>query len=297
VWQFDVDEWAHHDIVQRENGNYIFLKRTTVSAPSTMQLEDAEVQGLGVRSDTIIEVTREKEIVWRWNVHDTFKFDYCGWRGCDHLRVRALDDTSTKLKAARSRDLEIDQITDWSHTNTVTEIPDNRWFRAGDERFRPGNLLIIIRNFWTAYIVDKQSGKIVWEYNGNPVAGDPASGVVRGHDIYLIPEGLPGAGNVLLFDNGLSDLRPYSRILEINPVTEEIVWEYSDPEVFFSDAAGSVQRLPNGNTLISEDKSGRVFEVTANGDVVWDLRGPHRISRAQRYAPDYCPEFKRLPLQ
>lgn len=295
-WEFVTDEWVHHDIFRRTNGNYVFLKRTTIPAPAVEGLSSLG-ESLGVRSDTILEVDRAKNIVWQWNVHDQFPLDQCGWRGCEYLRVRDIDADTTKFSGSQAEAMGIERITDWSHTNTVTELPDNKWHQAGDLRFAPGNLLIIIRNFWTAYIVSKESGKVVWEYNGNPTPGDEASGMIRGHDMYMIPEGLPGAGNLLAFDNGLDGVRPFSRILEIQPVTQEIVWEYSDPDLFYSDAAGSVQRLPNGNTLISEDKSGRVFEVTNQGEIVWDLRGPHRISRAERYTADYCPDLSTLPLR
>lgn len=294
VWRYDTTEWTHHDILQRENGNYIFLKRSTLPAPEDFSVNGTPVQSLGIRSDSILEVNREKELVWQWHVHDHFSFDQCGWRGCDYLEVRSLDEDSSKFRGPAARPKDVERITDWSHTNTVTELPKNTWYAQGDVRFKPGNLLVIIRNFWTAYIIDKDSGAIVWNYTGMEQGGAPADGLVRGHDIVMIPEHLPGAGNLLVFDNGHESIRKFSRVLELNPVSKEIVWEYSDPGTFFSNAAGSAQRLANGNTLISEDKSGRVFEVTPEKEIVWDVRGPHRISRAHRYDPNYCPQLPPL---
>ena len=43
------------------------------------------------------------------------------------------------------------------------------------------------------------------------------------------------------------------------------------PPAFFSPYMGSVQRLWNGNTLICESAFGRLFEVTPDGDVVWEF--------------------------
>ena len=73
------------------------------------------------------------------------------------------------------------------------------------------------------------------------------------------------------------------------------MWEYRAPEPtdFYSGSRGSNQRLPNGNTLIADSDSGRAFEVTSEGEIVWDYAVPHlddeghraTIERAQRYPP------------
>ncbi len=77
-------------------------------------------------------------------------------------------------------------------------------------------------------------------------------------------------GNLLLFDNG--SFRKYSRIIELDPVKKEIVWNYQALPLdhFFSRIRGSCQRLPNGNTLITDTETGRVFEVTRSGKKVWE---------------------------
>jgi hypothetical protein len=67
-----------------------------------------------------------------------------------------------------------------------------------------------------------------------------------------------------------------SRILEIDPVKKEIVWQYTGADSgrpvwsFFSSFVSSAQRLPNGNTLIDEGMDGRFFQITPNGDIVWE---------------------------
>jgi outer membrane protein assembly factor BamB len=97
-------------------------------------------------------------------------------------------------------------------------------------------------------------------------------------------------GHLLVFDNGVH--RDFSRVLEVNPVTEEIVWQYRAAD-FYSQWRGSNQRLPNGNTLICESQNGRVFEVTPAGEVVWEFHNPEmkrkkrkRIYRMMRYSPE-----------
>jgi hypothetical protein len=81
-------------------------------------------------------------------------------------------------------------------------------------------------------------------------------------------------GTILCFDNG--NIRPnsihHSRIIEFYAHSNEIVWQYVDPmpPAFFSPYMGSVQRLWNGNTFICESAFGRLFEVTTDGETVWE---------------------------
>jgi len=102
-----------------------------------------------------------------------------------------------------------------------------------------------------------------------------------------------GSGNILVFDNGPE--RGYSRLIEVNPLTETIEWEYvgNPPSSFFSRTRGSCQRLPNGNTLVCESNKGRAFEVTREGRVVWEWFNPEIVEgkrsliyRMERLAPD-----------
>lgn len=76
-------------------------------------------------------------------------------------------------------------------------------------------------------------------------------------------------GNLLVLDNG-SDVGR-SRVLEVDPRTHAIVWEYGTraDERFFTEVAGGCERLPNGNILVSDALSGRAFEVTPTRRTVW----------------------------
>ena len=87
-------------------------------------------------------------------------------------------------------------------------------------------------------------------------------------------------GNLLIFDNGphrRDHPAPYSRVIEVDPRTSAIVWEYRDQSLFdfFSPYISGAQRLPNGNTLICEGCDGRIFEVTSDHQVVWEYVNPH----------------------
>jgi hypothetical protein len=100
-----------------------------------------------------------------------------------------------------------------------------------------------------------------------------------------IGQGLPGAGHVLTFDNGLSagyppTLRAFSRVLEIDPATRSVVWQYTAAHSglpiwsFFSPIISGAQRLANGNTLITEGTKGRLFEVMPDGPIAWEYVSP-----------------------
>ncbi len=112
------------------------------------------------------------------------------------------------------------------------------------------------------------------------------------HDARFVPEGCPGAGDLTIFNNGQG--RPggdHSSVLEIRPPLdasgryaleagrpfgpEAPVWEYAAGRSFRAEYLSGAQRLPNGNTLVTDGPAGRIFEVTAAGEVVWEFVNPY----------------------
>ncbi len=274
VWEHEVPGPAHHDIHRLENGNTLLLYRSEVPKNAKQSIEDPDKRNARIRTDVIREVSPEGEVVWEWNAHDHLDLNRCGVEGCKNLP----DSIITQRR-----------VFDWTHANGIRPIPENRWAKLGDPRFKPGNIILSLRNWSMAVIIDRDTGEVVWEYGG-PEA-KPMSGI---HEAFLIPEGLPGAGNILIFDNGKK--RGNSRILEIDPVTLEVKWMYEKDGGFYSRAAGRVQRLPNGNTLVSEDVPGRLFELTPEKERVWEYHAGLRTARAHRYEQNYCPKLKELEL-
>jgi hypothetical protein len=134
------------------------------------------------------------------------------------------------------------------------------------------------------------------------------------HHAHLIPPGLPGAGNLLVFDNGGSSGygfdnpmarggygglgRATSRVLEIDPVKMELVWSYTNANFFSTNISGA-QRLPNGNTLITEGAPGRMFEVTPQRRIVWEYMNPapdggsNAVYRAYRVPYEWIPQLQK----
>jgi len=165
------------------------------------------------------------------------------WRTWEHL-----DPEKDGLTALQ------DDRAEWTHANAVFEQPD-------------GNLLVSFRNISTVIRIDRRTGGITWKLGAPPLAGQHAPNLLAN-------------GNVLIFDNGphrLDESFPFSRVVEINPATNEIVWKYQEPRPFnfYSPRISNAQRLTNGKTLINEGVFGRFFEVTSSGDVVWEFVNPH----------------------
>jgi arylsulfotransferase ASST len=129
-----------------------------------------------------------------------------------------------------------------------------------------GNLVVSFRNISTVVMIERWTGNFMWRLGSPPLA--------QQHDPRPLED-----GNVLIFDKGAhrrDHPAPYSRVIEVDPRTDAIVWEYSDESLFdfFSPYTSSAQRLPNGNTLICEGCHGRIFEVTRQGHVVWEYVSP-----------------------
>jgi len=143
------------------------------------------------------------------------------------------------------------------HTNTL-EILDGR-LAARDPAFRAGNVLLSVLELDTVAVLDPESETIVWAL----------SGLWRKQHQPTVVDG----GTMLVFDNrGPGGER--SRVLELDPFTQRIVWRYEND--LFSKTLGSCQRLTNGNTLITESENGRALEVAPDGSLVWEFRTPHR---------------------
>ena len=210
------------------------------------------------QADYLYEVNREREVVWEW------------WYTDHREAFSEWDEAST----------------DPTHSNSIRELPPNRWFAAGDERFRPGNILISSRSLNTVFIIDKASGDVVWQYS---------NGLDHQHEAVMIPEGRNGDGLIMVFNNGRDSLYTSRRTLvqAINPVEGTVDWEYGS-KYFFSTIAGTAQLLPDNNVLITSSHGGRVFEIRPRGRIVWEWVPPYKPMRVERLALDHCPQLEEL---
>jgi hypothetical protein len=150
------------------------------------------------------------------------------------------------------------------HPNTITRVTDEA--AARNPAFERGQYLLSIRNFNMLAVVDLDLGKITWASYG------PWH---RQHSPEFIAD-----GSLVMFDNmgNLGNAPGLSRVLNVDPVTRKILWEYdgTDKDPVFSSVNGGVDPLPNGNVLVTETETGRLFEVTRGKEIVWDYRAPQR---------------------
>ena len=139
------------------------------------------------------------------------------------------------------------------HVNTLSIID-----RTVNEFFQKGFVLFAARSLNLIGVLDIEREKLVWTWGEEDLDWP--------HQPILLEN-----GNILIFDNGTH--RKYSRIIELDPSAREIVWQYkAEPlESFFSVMMGGVQELPNGNILITESTKGHAFEITRQGEIVWEF--------------------------
>lgn len=300
VWQFfySTDEYRqHHDIEYLPNGNVLIIAWELKTAADAIAagrkpslLNDGELW-----PDHLIEVEPTSDsggnIVWEWHV----------W---DHL-IQDHDPTKDNYGVVEEHPELIDinyppapvgGNADWNHINSIDY---NEYF---------DQIILSVHNLNEIWIIDHSTtteeaaghsggnsgmgGDIMYRW-GNPQAYDAGTSedqILFGqHDAQWIKEGLPGEGNILIYNNGMN--RPdgeYSSIEEIvTPVDNEgnyptpetgesfppetTIWSYqADPPTdFYSKNISGAQRMPNGNTLICEGAYGTFFEVTPDSQIVW----------------------------
>ena len=148
---------------------------------------------------------------------------------------------------------------------------------------RGGLIMMSLRTTSGVIGVDPASGGVAWRIGHPTVAQQHSPVEVAG-------------GRILIFDNG--NLRPgvtspHSRVIEVDPVTQTVTWEYADPlrPSFFAPYMGSADRLENGNTLVTESSFGRLFEVTPGGETVWEYIIPQFAEYPAGAARSYSPGF------
>ena len=273
-----------------KDGNYLILSNDVIKAPA--------ISDKALIDDIIYEVKADGSktgFIWHASKH----IDEMGFSAADREEIRKNPNFSSNDKAG-----------DWIHLNAISTLGRNPWYeQLKDERFHPDNIMISSRQANIIAIISRKTKKIVWRVGPSYDKGQPGhelGQIVGQHHAHIIPYGLPGAGNVLLFDNGglagygeNRAIRTYSRVLEFNPITMKKVWEYRGKEFkkgIFSMLFGSAQRLPNGNTLLAVGMDGQLLEVNSAGKTVWSFKtvgdpdGTQRyLYRAYRLPPEWLP--------
>ena len=263
TWEEPNDDFVHHDFFQLPNGNYFGIISTTELGPIPIGPWTADYQSIGFQADgltlefpwvgdKLVEWDKDtKEIVWSWNIFDYFsKEDFDTYGG-------------TWLPTATGY-----QHYDWTHVNSAIFSEDE------------SAIYISTRHLSRITKIAYPSGEVIWNMGRDMPSGDVEFGHDLGfsfqHSLQLVDN-----GNIVTLDNGnLSELflgtsDPISRGLEINIIDDEnpvaeIIWEYSLPSDLFGFASGNVQKLKNGNYLITTvGGNGTSQEISPDGTLVW----------------------------
>ena len=305
VWQYnEIDGRLHHDFIKMPNGNVLMLgvrlktREQAIAAGANPEF----VHEKGIRHDYLVEVrptgANGGEVVWEWSI----------W---DHL-VQDFDPSKPNYGVVAEHPELIDinfllelwgkaLLRDWTHTNAIDYNPEL------------DQIMLSPRHFSELWIIDRSAtveearghsggnggmgGDLLYRW-GNPQAyghGDADDRrLFRQHNTHWIAPGLPGAGNILVFNNGVrGDKRQYSSIDELVPPVngyryrrddnaayppDGLAWTYAaEPRAdFFAINVSGAQRLPNGNTLIADGPSATIFQATPDGKVVWKYIVPRR---------------------
>ncbi len=320
VWRLGLatnDYIQHHDAIKLPNGNVLAVVWEKVSKEEAIMLgRNPEFVTDNGRFwyDGIIEVDPfNAEIVWEWSARHHLVQDYDAGKanyGVVAEHPELLNINSFQL----DNEGKISESGDWTHVNALDYNADL-------------DLIVISSNYMSeVFVIDHSTtpweaashgggrhgrgGDFLYRW-GNAENYDRGGAADRTlfnqHDIQWIKEGLPGAGNLLVFNNGNPDARPYSTVVEFAPEmsddgsfvlhdgepysTDVIVWEYNPepPERFYSFFISGAQRLLNGNTIITQGAGAMIREVTRDGEIVWDYSysnendDPHMLFRGNRY--------------
>jgi hypothetical protein len=294
LWRFDYASDAHmqhHDIEPMPNGDVLFIawqRKTAAKALAAGRapklLPDAELW-----PDSVLQYRPSTgEIVWEWHVwdhlvqdHDPTKANY----GDVRLHPEKID-VNYVLEGNRGEQ-------DWNHLNGV------------DYNAHRDEIILSSRSFSELWIIDHATtteqargpaGDLLFRY-GNP-ATTKSSGrrtLFVQHDAEWIAGDVPGAGDILVFNNGLPKSRPFSSVEQITPELHDGKYVLGDDgtfsahrkrifpmkssDRFFAAIVSGAQRLPNGNTLMADGPHGRIVEVDAEGATVWEFENPHYTVR------------------
>lgn len=268
-WEYR-DPFLHHSFFRLGNGRTMVLKRVPVPKQLAARVKGGipgtERDGV-MWSDAVQEIAPSGRVLWEW------------------IAYEHLDPESDVICPLGHRD-------EWTQGTAVSLFPN-------------GDILVSFCRVNTVAIIDKGNGEIRWKWGASRAVVRNSRGLwSAGHELtHQNDASVTSHRTVLVFDNGLHPSNfdfGYSRILEIDPGSRRVVWSFQNSHwaAFYSSIMGGCERLPNGNTLISESTKGRIFEMTRNHEVVWEYVSPYyynipsfartnMIFKVHRYGPDY----------
>ena len=214
----------HHDLDIAENGDIYSITTETIEVPYKSNT-------IPIENDYIITLSPDGKVKKKISILHLME-------GNIMINQETDEEIAEHFKAYP------DEPFDPFHTNSIEIIK-----RDINGFAHKGDLLISIREWSLIAVIDIEKEKLVWSWGENILK--------RQHHPTLLDN-----GNIMIFDNGGNE--GYSRIVGLNPIAKEIAWMFQPVkrELFYSGLMGGNQMLPNGNLLITESDSGRIFEVS-----------------------------------
>lgn len=260
LWRREID--AHHDLAFDLDGNPVVLVRRRTEF-------QRDGRTLPVVDDCLVTLDPRNGAERR--------------RACLAPQLADRIDTARADAIARELDARPDsgdwnpKVLDAFHTNSIVFLD-----RDVPGLGKRGDAMLSVRQMNAVVVLDPVDGTLRFWWGPGELQ--------HPHHATLLAD-----DRVLIFDNGRS--RRWSRVLELDPATRAITWRYgeAEDERFFSAKRGASQRLANGNVLVTDSESGRAFEVTRDGDVVFEFANPHiyedkraAIYRMVRITPEHA---------
>ncbi len=345
VWSFPFatdDHMSHHDVAPLPNGNVLAIaweRKTAEEARAAGRRPDL-VPEQGIWPDKVVEIAKTPPvggaIVWEWHFWDHLiqtvdatlphygeparsphRIDINGDGEPQEVDPEKLEQLKALGYVSKDTDAA-DLSSDLLHTNAIAYNAELDQIALSAPRFN--EIWILDHSTTTEQAAGGTGGRwgrggdLLYRW-GNASTYDRHENVPRQlfgqHDVRWIPEGLPGAGHLTLFNNDVPgpEKQDYSTVLEIEPPVDadgrylvpesgpfgptEAVWKYEAPGTFYSNFISGAERLGNGNTLICQGRDGRFFEVTPTGEIVWEYWTPYSgtVTLADGSQPHPVEEF------
>ena len=259
LWQRD--KIIHHDILIYKD-QFIYA----------LSHELRPYKGRNVLFNTLLVLDKKGNVLKEWSTYDSLK-NLSSKLNFKNFWLEKPPITKGLKSYVPERWTHSPAEAEYFHVNSIDVFEKN----FGNGFFEAGDVLLSFTRFNFYGVFSHKDFQLKWFYR--PFSKDS---LLRGNHSGRITK----EGNFILFLNGTNKIsrnkkkdffEGTSSIIELNPLTKKVIWSYGrkKDENFFSHAQGEVQRLENGNTLITSigknKKTGAThsFEVSPKGKIVW----------------------------
>ena len=256
----DTVEYYHHDFQKLANGNYMASSYKTLTEANPFNPKN----NWTARYNTLIEYNNQKNIVWQWNEKDYVD---------STLIIENGDATTQEYSGTHLNGFDIDTakrniITSYRNTSRLLNIT----YPSGQVNYELGrqntNKVKVSSQYYT---LNAQHG----------------------------PTFLPN-GNVLVYDNNYNakakivtnkNTNPIIRVLQppTNTAPDIQLWQYECKSDTFAygqqGKEGYTMLMPNGNILVSQGGTHRMFELSWNKKIVWECFSYQYSTNQKKWLP------------